>query len=109
MGAELFHADGRADKQTDKQLWQSFIVAFRNFAISPKSDNKINNFNSRKDGEFNIGKTLNGENIYWTEYTQIANSQGLADSRLRNGGLGRRLNIKIFGFRIVKIFSTFFY
>jgi len=27
MGAELFHAD--------RQIWRSFIVAFRNFAKSP--------------------------------------------------------------------------
>ena len=33
MGAELFHADRRTDKQTDMT---KLIVAFRNFANTPK-------------------------------------------------------------------------
>ena len=33
VGAELFHADGRTNVQTDMK----FIVAFRNFASAPKN------------------------------------------------------------------------
>jgi len=32
-GAELFHADGRTDRQTDKT---KLVVAFRNFANVPQ-------------------------------------------------------------------------
>jgi hypothetical protein len=34
VGAELFHADGRTDGQTDMT---KLIVAFRNFANAPKN------------------------------------------------------------------------
>jgi len=34
MGAELFHADGRKDRQTDMT---KLIVALRNFTKAPKS------------------------------------------------------------------------
>jgi hypothetical protein len=33
VGAELFHAEGRTDRQTDMT---KLIVAFRNFANAPK-------------------------------------------------------------------------
>jgi hypothetical protein len=35
VGAELFHADGRTDRQTDMT---NLILAFRNFAKAPKMD-----------------------------------------------------------------------
>jgi hypothetical protein len=35
VGAELFHADGRIDGQTDKYVTK-LTVAFRNFANAPK-------------------------------------------------------------------------
>jgi len=34
VGAELFHADGRADGKTERR--DETIVAFRNFANAPK-------------------------------------------------------------------------
>ena len=38
MGAELFHADGRTDGQTDMT---KLIVAFRNFAEAPNETNFV--------------------------------------------------------------------
>jgi hypothetical protein len=38
VAAELFHADGRTDRQTDKQAGLTkLIFAFRNFAKAPKT------------------------------------------------------------------------
>jgi hypothetical protein len=42
VGAELFHGDGRTDRQTyrptDRQTWRSLIVALRNFANAPTNE-----------------------------------------------------------------------
>jgi hypothetical protein len=36
LGTELFHADGRTDRQTDRQAGMTKLtVAFRNFANAP--------------------------------------------------------------------------
>jgi hypothetical protein len=40
MGAELFHADGRTDGWTDRQIYTDItklIVVFRNFVGKPKN------------------------------------------------------------------------
>ena len=42
MGAELFHADGETDRQTEHQTKP--IVAFRNFANAPKNLEAISKF-----------------------------------------------------------------
>jgi hypothetical protein len=70
-GSELFHTDGRTDgrteeqtdRQIDKHIWQSFIVAFRNFAKAPKNDENINNFPNSDVSEFNVRKNLNSEKV----------------------------------------------
>jgi hypothetical protein len=40
--SELFHADGRTDRQTDKSEMTKLIVALSNFANAPK---KLEHFN----------------------------------------------------------------
>jgi hypothetical protein len=45
VGAELFHAGGRTDGQTDRQTdMMKPVVAFRNFANAPKYDFQIRIF-----------------------------------------------------------------
>jgi hypothetical protein len=40
VGAELFHAGGRADGRTDRQTHMTKLtVVFRNFANAPKNNN----------------------------------------------------------------------
>jgi hypothetical protein len=43
MGAELFRADGRTDRQTDRRMTDmtQVIVGFGNFANAPKNRHKI--------------------------------------------------------------------
>jgi hypothetical protein len=63
VGAELFHADGSTERQTDMT---KLIVAFRDFATAPNNRPKIENFVIKDQRHFLIEDVVskNRKNIW---------------------------------------------